>query len=176
MLTPSQLESLNKLIDAKVYGFIAQNITTDQLTPEQVKVLKGAGVQVDKILPKDLLIHQSFALGIISGAIPKSTLNSANYEAFKKYLGSTKMIPLNSYEKAVISSLERQSLSDIVGIGNKYKKTLEGAVISSERKYYEDTIRNNIEEGRAKKESLRAISNNISKELDDFGRSFDKAV
>ena len=176
MLTPSQLESLNKLIDTKVYGFIAQNITTDQLTPEQVKVLKGAGVQVDKILPKDLLIHQSFALGIISGAIPKSTLNAANYEAFKKYLGSTKMIPLNSYEKAVISSLERQSLSDIVGIGNKYKKTLEGAVISSERKYYEDTIRNNIEEGRAKKESLRAISNNISKELDDFGRSFDKAV
>jgi hypothetical protein len=176
MLTPSQLEQLNKLIDSKVYGFIAKNISKEQLSPDQIKVLKATGVQVEKILPKDLLIYQSFALGIISGAIPKSTLNATTYEAFKRYIGSTKMIPLNVYEKAVISSLERQSLSDIVGIGSKYKKTLESAIITSERKYYEDTIRGKVTEGRAKKESLRVISNNISKELDDFGRSFDKAV
>jgi len=176
MLTPTQLEQLNKLIDSKIYGFIAKNISIDQLTPEQIKVLKSIGVQVDKILPKDLLTYQSFALGMISGAIPKSTLNATNYEAFKKYIGSTKMIPLNSYEKGVIRSLERQSLSDVAGIGNKYKKTIGEALNTSERQYFEDTLRRNIQEGRAKKESLRIISNNIAKELDSFGRDFDRVV
>lgn len=176
MLTPSQVEEIKKIIDKKINGFIAQNISKDALTPDEIKILKNSGIDVNRINPKDFLVHQSFALGIASGAVPKSVLNSTTYEDFKKYISSGKFIQPNSYEKALISSLERQSLSDIRGIGERYKKTVEGAVIDSERKYYEDTIRRNILEGKAKKEGLRVISNNIAKELDAFGRSFDKAV
>jgi hypothetical protein len=176
MLTPSQLESLNKLIDNKINLFVAKNISSESFTAEEIKALRQSGVQVESIRPQDRLIYQSFALGTISGAIPKSVLNATNYDNFVKYLGSKDFIPLNVYERAVIRSLERQSLSDIRGIGSRYKKTLEGALNTSERKYYEDTIRNKVLEGKAKKDSLRNISNEIAKELDSYGRDFDRIV
>lgn len=176
MLTPSQLQQLNQIIDNKITMFIGQNISTDLLTTQEKAILRSAGVEIEKINPKDLFVYQSFAMGLISGAVPKSVLNETTYNAFKDYLSSNKMIPLNSYEKGVIRSLERQSFQDIKGIGDRYKKVVERASITAERQYYEDTLRNKISEGIAKKDSLRNISNDIAKELDAFGRDIDRIV
>jgi hypothetical protein len=176
MLTPQQLHELNRLIDQKIVLFSAKNISTNFLTEDEKLILKQNGVDISKIRPQDLLTYQSFAMGIASGAVPKGILNATSYDNFKKYISSGNFMQLNSYERAVLSSLQRQSLSDVKGIGERYKKTLEGALNSSERKYYEDTIRNKMLEGRAKKDSLRNISNDIAKELDAFGRDFDRIV
>ncbi len=176
MLTPQQLQDLKKIIDNKINIFVAQNISPDNFTNEEKEVIRKLGVDLKKISPQDSLIYQSFATGLISGAVPKSVLNQTNYENFKKYIQSDKMIPLNSYEKAVLSSIEKQSLQDIRGIGEKYKSRLETSYNSAERKYYENTIRNNIAEGTAKKKTLRQISNEISKDLDTWGRDFDRIV
>lgn len=176
MLTPQQLQELQSIIDKKITTFIGTNISKDQLTPQEVSILKSSGIDVAKIKPSDMLIYQSFAFGMISGAVPKNVLDGTNYNKFKDYLNSGKMIPLNSYEKAVLSSIERQSLKDIRGIGQRYKSSLEGALNASERKYYEDTLRRNIKEGVAKKTALSTIANDIARELDAFGRDFSKTV
>ena len=176
MLTPKQIKDLKQLIDDKITLFVAQNVSPDHLSSDERRVLKDAGIDVSKIKPEDTLIYQSFATGMLSGVIPKSALNSVSYNSFKDFIASDKMIPLNSYEKGVISSIERQTMASLRGIGERYKSRLEGQILTEERRYFEDTIRNNVKEGKAKKDSLRNISNNISKDFDVWGRDFDKIV
>lgn len=176
MLTSNQILELNNLIDQKIITFVASNISKDLLTEVERKTLKESGIDVSKIRPEETLIYQAFSLGIASGVIPKGVLNETNYKNFKNYIQSGKFIPLNSYEKGVVKSLEKQSYSDIKGIGQKYKRLVESSVNIAERQYYEDTLKRKISEGIAKKDSLRNISNKIARELDSFGRDFDRIV
>lgn len=155
---------------------MANYISSDLLSSEQKQMLKQAGVDVTKINPKDTLIYQAFALGMMSGAIPQSVLNKTSYDQFKKYINSDKFIPLNTYEKAVITSIQTQSLSDIKGLSNRFEKFVNDTIAQQQRQHFESTIRQEIETGTSQKKSLRVISNEISKKLGDFSRDFDRIV
>src|SRR5690606_20857259 len=92
------------------------------------------------------------------------------------YLNRDKFIPLKTYEKAVITSIQTQSLSDIKGLSNRLEKFVNDTIAQQQRQHFESTIRQEIETGTSQKKSLRVISNEISKKLGDFSRDFDRIV
>ena len=176
MFTQDQIQQLKNIIASRMTFYTANYITPDLLSKDEIQILAKAGVDVQAIKLKDTLIYQAFALGMISGAVPQSALNATSYEQFKAHLGSNEVIPLNSYERGVLRSIQTQSLSDIKGLSNRFEKFVDDQLITQSREHFERTIRSEMEAGISQKKSLRIISNEISKKLGDFSRDFDRIV
>ena len=131
MLSPNQLKELLNIIENFHVIFIAKHVGTDILSNEDKNILKNSGIDL-KSFSKMGKIEESFHFGILADALSSSKAKNLSYNDFKRYLASSKFIPLTKVERIALNNVKLQSYNDIKGLGNRissiYSSRPEGIV------------------------------------------------
>lgn len=180
MLTPAQIHNLSSLLERQLIYFAGSTLGTDILGDSDKQVLKDSGIDINNIYSESKdLITNNFILGMLSNVLGEQRTKNMHYDELIKYIESGQHIPLNQKEKAIISSLKMQSLTDIKSANGKIFSDINKVVgneMSTARANQEEFIREQVIEGISKRQSFKAIARELGRLTEDWKRNFQKSV
>jgi hypothetical protein len=180
LFSVNQIQNLFDIIEKQTAVFVASSIGPDYLSDKDKENLNKVGINHDELysIAKDPIFLQ-YQLGAISKIIKGSALKELNYDELRRMVQKGQYVDLNAQEKAVLESIKRQSLADIKSHHGRIFSDLTGIVNQQELKgriAQEEFLRNEIYEGKMRRESTRQIVSNIQKKTGDWSRDFSRIV
>ncbi len=180
MFSVQQIDSLLDILKHQNLVFIGKQLGLDYLTKEEVQRLQFHGINPYNFYkPEGDNILMAFHFGLISDAIGIKDAKDVTFENLKQYFQKGEFIPLTERERNVISSIKKQTLSDIKSLEGKIFKDVNN-IISSEEKNnrvaYEKVIRETVERGRVKRQTVKQIARELAIKTGDWNRNFERIV
>ena len=176
MLSPNQLKELLNIIENFHVIFIAKHVGTDILSNEDKNILKNSGIDL-KSFSKMGKIEESFHFGILADALSSSKAKNLSYNDFKRYLASSKFIPLTKVERIALNNVKLQSYNDIKGLGNRISSDFTKIVIEQDQKKrakYERIIKKQSQEAILDRKSVSEFASSLGHKTKDWSRDFDR--
>lgn len=180
MLSPDQIHTLLDILDRQLIFFAARNIGPSVLNDSERTILQNSGIDVDRLITPDTdLVSLNFHLGILSNILGDERVNKLTYQELINYIERGNYIPLTAKEKAVIQSIQMQSMADIRSLRGRIFQDINN-VVGSEfavvRSNQEEFMRQIILNDTASRQSRRNIARKIAGLTGDWSRNFDKSV
>lgn len=174
IFTPRQIEEILKIIDKYHLIFTAQHVGFEVLSPNDKALLRGYGIDPDK-LKKDSQLEHAFKFGLLSYSLSKQDAKKLDYPSFKRFLESGGFIPLNTRENDALNALKFHAYSDITGLGNKIKDNWNTTLIEADQKQrakYEKIVQDEAERTIRNRESVRDMVSRLGHQTGDWSRDF----
>src|ERR1035437_4245843 len=176
LLNPNQLKELLNIIENFHIIFIAKHVGTDILSNEDKNILKHSGIDITKF-PKIGKIEEAFHFGILADALSSSKAKNLSYSDFKRYLSSTRFIPLTKVERLALNNVKMQSYNDIKGLGNRISSDFTRVMIENDKKKrdkYEKIIKKQSQEAILDRKSVTEFASALGHKTKDWSRDFDR--
>lgn len=180
MLSPDQIHTILDILDKQLIFFAARNIGPSLLSDSERAILRINGIDVDRLAsPETDLVSLNFHLGILSNILGDERVNKLSYQELVNYIKRGNHIPLTAKEKAVIQSIQMQSMADIRSLRGRIFQDINnvvGSEFATVRGNQEQFIRQNILNETASRESRKNIARKIAGLTGDWSRNFEKSV
>lgn len=180
MLRPDEVNKILEILDKQLLFFIGRTVGGHLLTDQEKDLLKRNGIDVKKLMSQSNdLVSLNFHLGMLSDILSNEQLKNITYDQLSKYISQGKHIPLSAKERAVIQSIQMQSLADIRAARGRIFQDINNIVsgqLSSVRANQEEFVRKEIIEGIEGRKSRREIAAGIARKTGDWSRNFNKSV
>lgn len=178
IFTPQQIQELLELIEYHYVYFGTQFLGKDPLTPEDKKLLKKYGVDVNKLDEKSY-IEQAYKFGVLSRAIGAQETKKLKYNDFKKWIRSGGYIPLTSQEKLSIQFLKQRSFQHLKKLGQIIGSDIQQILSDQEnkrRQKVEKIVKKELKEGVENRKSFQEIMLNLGHKTSDWMRDWGRIV
>lgn len=152
ILTQVQIEEVLSIIDNYAGIFISHNISPNYLSEAQKKQLLNSGIDISKIPTNLNSINQAYKLGMLSDMLGDQATRLLTYNQFITRLKQGKALPITSFEKNAIASLERQMFNDTNKLFNNIKSEVSNQLVFADKKL--NTVHHSKEVISASKEAL----------------------
>ncbi len=162
-----------KVIEFNHALYIGQNIGTDVLTKEDVKLLEQYGISVKDIETKFTPFEQQYYFGRLAAALGDKNASKLNYNDFKQYLRRGQYIPLNQTEKDTLDIAKQRTYSHIKYLGQKTQQNTSNIILQENQKKrdeFEATIKGSIERAVLERDSINSVVSEIGHKTGDWGR------
>lgn len=176
--TPKQVQELYNIIELNHIIYIGQVVGIDILQPDDLKILRQFGVDLDEITTEWTDLEQAFYWGRLSQAL-KQYSSKIVYRDFKEYLKRGQYIPLNQTEKYALKYVKQASYSHIKGLGDRVRADVNGIVTENDpllRSSYEEVIRSAAERTIIERDSLQNMVLEIGNRTGDWQRDLGRIV
>lgn len=172
-LNPQQIQELIDLIDTHHLRFAAEHITTDYLTPEEIRRLKAMGIDPKTINPT---VDDAFRFGMMSEALGDDA-KKMSFDQLKTHLRSKQFLPLDFREQQALQTLKYQAYHEIRGLGNRITSDLQRIMVEvdrAQRADYEKVIREAAEKTIVDRGSVKMMASEIGERTGDWARDLDR--
>lgn len=172
ILSPSQISELSSIADKYMHTFVAKRIGAHVLTPEQNRVLRSIGININA---SELTVQQAFKFGMLSSAVSEAKAKAFTYESLKQSLKSGSFFPLSNVEKRMVEVLERQAAKDVRTMSSRIKSSIDQKLYDIENGVinHHKVVTDNAKRAIFENKTLRQLSSDIAEESDRWGKNFD---
>ena len=179
MLNIKQIDKLFSILRRNNIIFLCKQLGANYLTSEELKVLKGYGVNPSTFYKKkgDMLLN-SFYFGLLSDILGRDS-KTATFEQLQEHFERGEYIPLTETENYTLDSIKKQFLGDVKAHEGKIFRDVNNIIDEKEkdnRVAYEKVIRDEIKTGLIEKKTRAQIASGISRKTGDWNRDFTKVV
>ena len=180
MLTPDQIHTILELLDRQILFFAGRSLGPHILSDQDKQLLASYRIDYNHSysVSNDPVI-KNFYLGILSNILSDAEVKKLTSDQIVQYIQSGQHIPLNAVEKATIDNIKMQAVSDIRSYRGKIFQDINNVVgnqLSDVKANQQEYIRQQIQEGTAKRQSRKEIARNIARLTGDWNRNFTKSV
>jgi len=172
-LTDKQVSELIELLDVRMLGFAAKNVTNKFLTEAQKDLLKKYGIDYSTYTPT---IQSAYRMGMLTELLGDASKN-LSYDQIKRLAYNKKYLDLTAQEVAKVRSLEMFSWNEIRGLQNKMTKDATMAIVTVDafqREFFQNTIKDAARETIVAREGVNQMSSRIGAKTGDWSRDLDR--
>jgi hypothetical protein len=173
IFTPNQTQDFLKIIEANHIFYGAMNIGDDVLTSMDKDLLRGYGIDIDKVKTDYSPFEQSFYWGRLSGALSDLQAKKVTYSNFQNYLKSGQYIPLNQREKDMLDVAKNKTYMKIKDLGKNVASDSNNIILAEARR---KVIADSLEQGIKTGDSLKSIVSEIGHKTGDWQRNLGRIV
>src|ERR1700744_1170461 len=176
-LTIDQLNELLSIIERNQSFIIGKEFGIDFLTDIDKQRLKDFGVDIDTLYSADAdTIFTSFNLGMLSEALGMANTNGISYSQLRDYIKGGNYIPLTQRESFIIQNIKNQSFNNVKALNGRIFKDVNQILIDDSLHQQQKFLREELESGVSKKETVSKIANKIAEKTGDWTRDFDRII
>lgn len=177
VLTVEQINELLSIIERNQSVVIAKEFGIDFLTDEDKIRLKNSGIDWDALYKPELdTIYSSFNLGMLSEALGLAQTKLVTYDMLKDYISGGEYIPLTKKELFTIQNIKMQAFNDVKTLNGRIFRDVNNILIEDSIQEQQKFIREELEAGYKKKQTVRQIANKIAEKTGDWSRDFDRII
>lgn len=180
IITPNQLQEIQRILDTNFSFFVGATMGEDFLSDEDKKRLKSIGVDIEKVYsPSRDFVLNNFHLGALSEFIGENAAKEITFKDLQNYMKAGKFLPLTSKEVKIVNSIKFQSLKDIRSTSSRIFSDVNGLISKEnfgQRDAYEKIVRDTIIEGNENRKSVKQIISDLANLTGDYSRNFTKSV
>lgn len=175
ILTADQINELLSIINTNQAILVGSQLGISYLSEYDKALLTNSGIDWENLYDPSLdSIYQSFHLGMLAQALKDtSAIKKLTYNQVKEYIKQGQYIPITQREQATLTAIKNQTLSDIKRKGSDIFQDINGILNNKSQEQY---LKDEIEEGIRKKNTIRHIANEIHRKTGDWSRDFDRIV
>jgi len=177
LLTPDKIQEILDIFDNFHVLFIANQVGTDILTPNDLAVLAKHGVDISNIVDVEGKVTDAFKFGLLAEALGNKAAKKLDYKSFLKFVESGKFLPLTDAEQNALRMLKFQAYNDIKGLSNRISQDFVQILIDSEktqRVKYEKTIQDEAAQVVLMRETQNDLASRLGHKTQDWTRDFDR--
>ncbi|MBJ7435227.1 MAG: hypothetical protein JHC54_05530 [Acinetobacter sp.] len=158
------------MINAEHLQFIVQTVGVEVLSDQEREM-----VDLDEDFDQDSYIDYAFKFGMLSQVLNDPKIKKMSFSRLKQFIASGNFIPLTQQERSSLNAIKLRAYSDIKGLGNRVQAgftTILIEVDQKQRNKYEKTIKKEISEGVAERETLKQVASRLGHATADWSRDF----
>jgi len=179
IFTPNQIEELLSILDYHHTFVIATNLGASVLSEYDRNLLKGFGIDLDKINSTTPLYEKMFLFGRLTAVLGDLNSKQVDYSDFSKFVKRGQYIPLNEREKFELEIAKRKTYTHLKGIREKAKGEFESIIIGEERKSrgeYESAISEETTKGVIDRKAVSSIVSDLGHRFENWQHDWNRIV
>ncbi len=167
ILTPTQVSEILKEVDKHTLLFIAGNVGVDTLSLLDRLLLRGFGINANKLYSEFPFYVQSFYFGRLSQLLGEKNTSQLSYKDLRDYLYEHQYQPLTQLEISTLEIAKKKTYGHIKDLGSRQKGSINEFI---SREEYEKLIGDTIGEAISKRKMASSIVSEIGKKTGDWQR------
>ena len=168
-----KIQEILKIINFNHTLFIGQNVGTDILTKDDIKLLKQFGIDLKDLKTPFTPYEQNFYFGRLAAALGNNNTAKLEYNDFLKYLRRGQYVPLNTREKASLDFAKQRTYSHLKNLGQKVNQNTTNIIVNegqSYRDFFEATTKGSIERAIVERDTINSVISEIGNKTGDWSR------
>ncbi len=173
LFTQQKIQEILRIIDFNHVMFIGQNLGTDILTKDDIKLLKSFGIDLKDLKTPFTSYEQNFYFGRLAAALGDKNASTLGYNDFKQYLRRGQYIPLNTREKASLSFAKQRSYSHLKNLSGTVAQNTSNIILNQDQSYrdfFEATVKGSVERAVVERDTINSIISEVGHATGDWSR------
>ena len=172
LLTPEQLQKVQKIVEKHHNAFIVSAIGPEAVDPAVLQELEQAGL-IEGHLNS---VEQAYLYGQLLGVLQNKAAASMSFDAFQKYVRKNP-IPLSVPEQRAVKFAQLNAAGYLKGLGNKVNQQTGNILIEADAKLrakLEKITRDKTAQNIAKRETAKQLKSDLGWASEDWTRDWDR--
>lgn len=172
LLTPEQLQKVQKIVEKHHNAFVVSAIGPEAVDPGVLTELEQAGL-IEGHLNS---VEQAYLYGQLLGILQNKATANMSFDAFQKYVRKNP-IPLSVPEQRAVKFAQLSAAGYLKGLGNKVNQQTGNILIEADSKLrakLERVVRDKTAQNIAKRETAKQLKSDLGWASKDWTRDWDR--